>query len=97
MERAEGELGRGDPRDAVGEEQQALDKLGKMKEQLEGQRRPRDQMAGGRMDKEPVKIPGADEYRAPREFRQDLLEAMKRAAPQQYKEQVKKYYEELVK
>ncbi len=97
MDRAEGRLRTHDPRDAQGEEQQALDQLGQMKQQLQEQRRPKEQQAGGRFDKEPVKIPGADEYRAPREFRQDLLEAMKRAAPPEYKEQVKRYYEELVK
>jgi len=68
-----------------------------MQEQLQRERRPREQMAGGRLDRETVKIPGADEYRAPKEFRQDLLEAMKRGAPSEYKEQVKRYYEELVK
>jgi hypothetical protein len=52
---------------------------------------------GGRLDKEPVRIPGADEYRAPKEFRQDILDAMKRSAPADYKDMVKKYYEELVK
>jgi len=97
MERAGNELQRRDARDASGEESQALEKLAKLKEQMQQQRRPKEQMAGGRMDKEPVKIPGAEEYHAPKEFRQDLLEAMKRQAPAQYKEQVKKYYEELVK
>jgi len=97
MDRAEAELERKDARDASGEEGQALDRLNKMQEQLQRERRPREQQAGGRLDKEPVKIPGADEYRAPKEFRQDLLEAMKRAAPGPYREQVKRYYEELVK
>jgi hypothetical protein len=97
MERAEGKLRQHDARDARGEEEQALQQLGQMKQQLQEQRRPRDQMAGGSRDKEPVKIPGADEYKAPKEFRQDLLEAMKRAAPPEYKDQVKRYYEELVK
>jgi Domain of unknown function (DUF4175) len=97
MERAEGELRHRDARDAQGEESQALDKLAKMQEQLQRERRPREQMAGGRLDRETVKIPGADEYRAPKEFRQDLLEAMKRGAPAEYKDQVRRYYEELVK
>ena len=97
MERAESKLRQHDPRDAEGEENQALQQLGQMKQQLGEQRRPKEQELGGRSDKEPVKIPGADEYKAPREFRQDLLEAMKRAAPPEYKDQVKRYYEELVK
>jgi hypothetical protein len=97
MDRAEGRLRGRDARDASGEEGQALDKLAKLREQLQEERRPREQMSGGRIDREPVKIPGADEYHAPREFRQDLLEAMKKGAPADYKDQVKRYYEELVK
>jgi hypothetical protein len=97
MDRAAEKLRQHDARDAEGEEEQALQQLGEMKKQLQEQRRPRDQQQQGRMDKEPVKIPGADEYKAPREFRQDLLEAMKRNAPAEYKDQVKRYYEELVK
>ena len=97
MERAEDDLRGQAPREAVGEEAQALDKLKQMKEQMQRERRPKDQQAGGRMDKEPVRIPGADEFRAPKEFRQDLLDAMKRGAPAEYKEQLKRYYEELAK
>ena len=47
MERAEGKLRTHDPRDAEGEEQQALDQLGQMKQQLQNQRRPREQQSGG--------------------------------------------------
>jgi len=49
---------------------------------------------------EPIRIPGADEYRAPERFREDLLEAMKKKgtlAPEGYDEQIKRYYEELIK
>jgi hypothetical protein len=97
MERAEGKLRQHDARDARGEEEQALQQLNQMKQQLQEQRRPRESAAGSPRDKEPVKIPGADDYKAPKEFRQDLLEAMKRQAPPEYKDQVKRYYEELVK
>ncbi len=46
---------------------------------------------------EKVEIPGADAYRVPDEFRKDLLEAMKQGAPDAYKAEVQRYYEELVK
>ncbi len=46
---------------------------------------------------EKVEIPGADAYRVPDEFRKDLLEAMKQGAPDAYKGEVQRYYEELVK
>jgi hypothetical protein len=97
MERAEDDLRGQSARDAVGEQAQALDRLSQLKEQLQRERRPRDQQSMGRADKEPVRIPGADEFRAPKEFRQDLLDAMKRGAPKEYKEQLKRYYEELAR
>ena len=38
------------------------------------------------------------QYRSPQEFREDILDAMKKdRAPKQYEDQVKRYYEELVK
>ena len=47
---------------------------------------------------EPIRIPGADEYRAPERFREDLLEAMKKGKrPEGYSEQIKRYYDELAK
>jgi hypothetical protein len=49
------------------------------------------------MGDEPVKIPGAENYRAPARFREDLLEAMKKKKPADYEEQIKRYYEELAK
>jgi hypothetical protein len=49
---------------------------------------------------EPIRIPGADEYRAPERFREDLLEAMKKkgaVAPEGYDDLIKRYYEELIR
>ena len=47
--------------------------------------------------REKVEIPDDDPSRAPRELRKDVMDAMKQGAPERYKEQVKRYYEELVK
>jgi archaellum component FlaC len=44
-----------------------------------------------------VNIPGAEAYRVPEEFRKDLLDAMKQGAPERYRSEVQRYYEELVK
>jgi uncharacterized protein DUF4175 len=44
-----------------------------------------------------VNIPGAEAYRVPEEFRKDLLDAMKQGAPERYRGEVQRYYEELVK
>ncbi|HZZ86317.1 MAG TPA: DUF4175 family protein [Anaeromyxobacteraceae bacterium] len=46
---------------------------------------------------EKVEIPGAEAYKAPEEFRKDLLDAMKQGAPERYQGEVKRYYQELVK
>ena len=51
----------------------------------------------GAIGDEPVKIPGAEEYRAPERFREDVLEAAKKKPPAGYDELVKRYYEDLIK
>jgi hypothetical protein len=96
MERAEERLGRDAAREAGGSESQALDKLSDLKRQLDRERRPRED-GGSRLDRETVRIPGADEWRAPKEFRDELMRGMKHDAPAVYKEQLKRYYEELAK
>jgi hypothetical protein len=54
-------------------------------------------LPGGRMGFREgyVKIPQAHEYQPPREFRQELLEALKEKYPQIYKELIKQYYRRL--
>jgi hypothetical protein len=96
MEGAEAHLRRGDSRGAQGEEEEALTQLAEMRRQLAEERR-RDQETGWSQDQEPVRIPGADEYKVPTRFRQDLLDAMKRPAPNEYRERVKRYFEELTR
>jgi hypothetical protein len=44
-----------------------------------------------------VRIPNADEYKAPREWRQELMEAMRERAPEKFRDEVRRYYEELVR
>ena len=50
-----------------------------------------------RASREPVRIPDADESKAPREWRQELMEAMRERAPEKFRDEVRRYYEELVK
>lgn len=47
--------------------------------------------------KEKVAIPKPEQYRAPAEFREEILEAAKQGTVQEYKEAVRQYYEEIVK
>lgn len=97
MEQSEGELKRLQLRGASSAQGQALEQLGQLRRGMQEARRPRNEDAGMRSEREPVKIPGVDEYRAPKEFRQDLLDAAKREAPSEYREQVRRYYEELIR
>jgi hypothetical protein len=92
MGEASGDLSRGAAREGAGKAQDAADRLAKMRNSM-GQR----QMGQGQSHREPVRIPGADDSKAPREWRQELLEAMREHAPDKFREQVRRYYEELVK
>ncbi len=99
-----------DPNRGYNEQKAALEELQKFQQQMkEAQSKgkgsrglPLPMYAGNRSGElgsstshEPVPIPGPDQ--APKEFRKDLLDAMKQGAPEKYKDQVKRYYEELVK
>ncbi len=46
---------------------------------------------------EKVEIPGGDQNRTPAEFRDELMKAMKDETPEQYRERVRNYYEELIR
>ncbi len=52
---------------------------------------------GTNVGEEPIRIPGADEYKAPEHYREELLEAMKKGKPEGFDEQLRRYYEELAK
>lgn len=52
---------------------------------------------GDRTNNEKVEIPKPEQYKAPAEFREDILEAAKQGTVEQYKDAVRRYYEELVK
>jgi hypothetical protein len=86
------DLQKGAPREGAGKAQEAAERLAKLRDAM-GRR----QMGQGQQRREPVRIPGADESKAPREWRQELLDAMREKAPDHFKEEVRKYYEELVK
>lgn len=52
---------------------------------------------GSYPSREPVRIPDADAYQAPREWRHELMEAMREKPPERYREEVRHYYEDLVR
>jgi hypothetical protein len=92
MGEASGDLDRPSPHEGAGKAQDAAERLAKLRDQM-GKR----QMGSSQNQREPVRIPGADESKAPREWRQELLEAMRERAPDRFREEVRRYYEELVK
>lgn len=86
-----------DPSGARAATRGAADALAKARDRARSAAR---QAQEGAVGDEPIRIPGADEYRAPERFREDLLEAMKKKgalAPEGYDDQIKRYYEELIK
>jgi len=52
---------------------------------------------GRRHKDDKVEIPDADDYRVPDAFRKDILDAMREEPPTEWKGEVKKYYEDLVR
>ena len=92
MRQASKDLRQGAAVEGAGRTQEAAERLAKLRESL-GQR----PLGSGRSAREPVRIPGADEYRAPREWREELMEAMREQAPEKFRDEVRRYYEELVR
>ncbi|HEY8207879.1 MAG TPA: DUF4175 family protein [Myxococcaceae bacterium] len=112
MRDAAQQLAQRDPGRGYAQQREALEQLKQFQDQLRQQQQgrgrggiplpmasmgQRQQRGDGSSSREKVEIPDEEQYQAPKEFRRDLLEAMKQGAPDKYKEQVKRYYEELVK
>ena len=98
MKRAAQRMRARDPSSARQEAREAADKLQQAEGEAQGAARQQQAQGQRGLRDEPVRIPGADEYRAPEKFREDILDAMKKdEAPPSYKEMVKRYYEELIR
>ena len=61
-----------------------------------GNRRASGRGGAIRMQKEKVLLPSEDQYKVPREFREEILDAMKKETPKNYEQLVNEYYRELV-
>jgi hypothetical protein len=92
MRQASKDLRQGAAVEGSGRAEEAAERLAKLRESL-GQR----PLGSARSAREPVRIPGADEYRAPRAWREELMEAMREQAPEKFRDEVRRYYEELVR
>lgn len=47
------------------------------------------------LDTEKFRLPGKDEYKAPRNFREEILESLKQGVPPQMKDQIERYFKNL--
>jgi hypothetical protein len=92
MRQAAEHLRKSEAKEAGGAERNAAERLAKLRDNLQER-----SMGGGKQQRDPVRIPGADESSAPRAWRQELLDAMKEHAPEHFRDDVRRYYEELVK
>jgi hypothetical protein len=92
MKEASESLKRDESKPAATAERDAADRLAKLRDSMQER-----SMGGTEQHRDPVRIPGADESSAPRAWRQELLDAMKEKAPERYRDEVRRYYEELVK
>jgi hypothetical protein len=106
MEKAEGDLKgaasrmrqagdllkKNESKQAAAAERDAADRLAKLRDSMQER-----SMGGSKQHHDPVRIPGADESSAPRAWRQELMDAMKEKPPERFRDEVRRYYEELVK
>ncbi|HEX2385374.1 MAG TPA: hypothetical protein VHL99_02355, partial [Candidatus Binatia bacterium] len=47
------------------------------------------------LDTEKFRLPGKEDYRAPRSFREEILESLKQGVPRQMKDQIENYFKNL--
>jgi hypothetical protein len=92
MRQAGDMLKKSESKPAAGAERDAADRLAKLRDSLQERT-----MGTGKQQHDPVRIPGADESTAPRAWRQELMDAMKEKAPERFRDEVRRYYEELVR
>ena len=92
MRQAAEMLKKSESKPAAGAERDAADRLAKLRDSMQQR-----SMGSGKQHHDPVRIPGADESTAPRAWRQELMDAMKEKAPERFRDEVRRYYEELVR
>jgi len=111
MQQAEGALREGRPVEAHGEQQRALERLGDVRRRLldeaqgggDGDRSRGGRGGGGEgmgrwaRSREPVDIPRGDDFIGPTERRRQVVEAMREAPPEGFRDAVERYYEELLR
>ena len=92
MREAAEHLEKSEAKQASGAQRSAADRLAKLRDSLQDR-----SLGSGQQQRDPVRIPGADESSAPRAWREELMDAMKEKAPEPFRDEVRRYYEELVR
>ncbi len=92
MRQAGQDLQQGAAHEGAGRVEDAAARLAKLRQSVGHQ-----SSDGSRPSREPVRIPEAEASQAPREWRQELMEAMREKPPEKFRDEVRRYYEELVK
>jgi hypothetical protein len=86
-----------DPSSAKEMAQQAADLLKKAMEGARAAARQKQNLGGSTWRDEPVRIPGAEDYKAPEKYREEIMDAMKDDnAPTGFSEQVQRYYKDII-
>jgi hypothetical protein len=92
MRQARDDMRQGAAHEGAGRANEIAHRLAKLRQNLND--RP---SVGNRQNREPVHIPDAESSRAPRAWREELLEAMREKAADDFRDEVRHYYEEIVK
>ncbi len=97
MDQAEQQMRSRDPSGAKQQAKEAAERLREAQKSARGAARKKQQHGQQGWRDEPVRIPGAEDYRAPEKFREEILDAMQdEAAPSGFSEQVKQYYKDII-
>lgn len=97
MDQAEKQMRSRDPSGAKQQAKEASERLREAQKAARGAARQQQQYGQQGWRDEPVRIPGAEDYRAPEKFREEILDAMQdEAAPSGFSEQVKQYYKDII-
>ena len=83
-----------DPSGARESAKAAADALAKARDRARSAARQAQQSS---VSDEPIRIPGADEYKAPERYREEVMEGFKNAPPAGFEEQSKRYQQEILK
>lgn len=97
MQRAEKQMKNRDPSGARQDTREAAKQLQEAQKQAQGAARLKQKSGQTGWRDKPIRIPGADEYKAPEKFREEILDAMEDgSAPNGFADQVKQYYKDII-